>query len=414
MLKEKLTSFTFWTGTFLMSLAFLIPFGKRYVPLFIMLLGIVLIAHSILKRKLYFSKKDAPLYLLALLFLLHVVGVSYSENTEYAWTEIGIKLSFICFPLLAILLPSISSKTQVGIRIAFITGCLLYLGVAVVTGIYDSITHNDFSYLSYELLSEPYHPTYAATYQAMAVFMLLQNPVWLRYGLGKRIAYWSMIVVMILFISMLASKAGLIAVFISILMGCYSLFQNRQSLGKVILTTFLLLLFSASTALYLPGVSSRIGNAVSDIQAQEHDTTDGTTIQTTEEQQAHSSTALRMVTWGASLQLLMENPIGVGTGDTTNELVKIYDSKGEQHASEKKLNAHNQFLQTGAELGWPALISLCTCLLLLFSLYLKNRDLLLLNFLLLCGMNFLFESFIEVQAGIVFFCFWILVFLRRE
>lgn len=382
--------------------------------MFLVLFGLYLLVQCILKKRLYFSKKDLPLHMLAVLFLLHLIGLTYSENVEYAWTEIGIKLSFFAFPLIALMMPSISSKQGNHVKLAFIIGCLSYLVVSVVTGVYNSLEQNDFSYLSYELLSAPYHPTYAATYQAMAVFMLIQNPSWLKFGLGKRIVFWLILLLMVLFISMLASKAGLLALWISLLMAAIFFFKNKENLRRALLLTASLMILSIASALYLPGVSSRIENAVKDVQTNAPTNANESSLENVPEQEAHSSTSLRMVTWSASLKLLLENPLGVGTGDTTNELVKIYDSTGEQHASEKKLNAHNQFLQTGAELGWPALIALCSSLALLFALYLKTKDFLLLNFLLLCGMNFLFESFIEVQAGIVFFCFWILIFLRKE
>jgi hypothetical protein len=37
-----------------------------------------------------------------------------------------------------------------------------------------------------------------------------------------------------------------------------------------------------------------------------------------------------------------------------------------------------------------------------------------LGFILLCSFHFLFESFLEVQAGLVFFAMWSMIFLKRE
>lgn len=403
-----------WINGFLLTIAFCIPFAKRYVPGFLLLLGIACIIKSINDRKLYFYRKDFPLLLLAVLFGLHLLGVTYSENVDYAWTEIGIKLSFLVFPLLALVMPPIEVNMKQHIRRAFIYGCIGYMIVSVATGLYDSIRFDDFGYLSYEALSEPYHPTYAATYQAMTLFIMMLMASRGEFLFNNKILHRIICILILLFISMLASKAGLIAAWISIVMGAYCIYKSYKQLRNVIVVTLGLLLFSAGSAFLLPGASVRIENALKDVGTTNQWPVPNDAAAQQVHHEAHSSTELRLVTWSAAWELLLHNPFGAGTGDTTNELVKIYESKGENYAVQKALNAHNQFLQTAAELGWPALIVLCASLLLLFQLFFYNRDLLLLNFLLLCGMNFLFESFLEVQAGIMFFCFWVLVIVRQK
>jgi len=409
---EGITRVQYWINALLLTVAFCIPFAKRYVPGFLLLLGIACIIKSIIDRKLYLYRKDIPLHLLALLFGLHLLGVTYSENVGYAWTEIGIKLSFLVFPLLALVMPSLDKVMMHRIKLFFVFGCIGYKVVSLATGLYDSIRFDDFGFLSYEALSEPYHPTYAATYQAMALFIMMRMASRGEYLFRNKIIHRIIGLMIIIFISMLASKAGLIAVWISLVMGAYCFIKEGKTRTNVIATTVALLLFSAGSAFLLPGASVRIENALKDVGTTAPWPVPNDASNQQVHHEAHSSTELRLVTWSAAWELLLQNPFGAGTGDTTNELVKIYQRKGENYAVQKALNAHNQFLQTAAELGWPALVVLCASLLLLFQQYFYNRDLLLLNFLLLCGMNFLFESFLEVQAGIVFFCFWILVFLR--
>jgi len=89
---EGMNRLQYWINVLLLTVAFCIPFAKKYVPGFLVLLGIACIIKSIIDRKLYFYRKDIPLHLLAVLFGLHLWGVTYSENVDYAWTEIGIKL----------------------------------------------------------------------------------------------------------------------------------------------------------------------------------------------------------------------------------------------------------------------------------------------------------------------------------
>jgi O-antigen ligase len=403
-----------WIAFLLPLIALLIPLEKKVVPLTIIVLGIVLIVRSINSKDFFLSKKDLPIYLLLGIFILHLIGISYSENIDYAWTEIGIKFSFLGFPLLALLLPRISKEKQFEIEISFILGCLLYLIVSLISGVNASLQFNDFSYLSYELLSEPYHPTYAATYQAIAIFLLLYKIDWTEFSLGKRTIFFSVLSIMVVFVSMLASKAGLLTLWICLTMIGVYYAKQRWHWKYILVAPGLLIVLSIGSMQLLPETSNRIENAVIDVQSDStnQDSSIDESIKSTTP--AQSSTSLRMVTWTSSLELLLNNPIGVGTGDTTNELEKIYERKGEHTALEKSLNAHNQFLQTGAELGWPGLILLLGILILLFFQSLRTKDLFLLTFLLVCGMNFLFESFLEVQAGIVFFCFWVMIFLRKN
>jgi O-antigen ligase len=155
----------------------------------------------------------------------------------------------------------------------------------------------------------------------------------------------------------------------------------------------------------IPTSSQRIETAVQTV-------TKGTTDADSE--MAHSSVKLRQVIWTASLEVIIENPFGVGTGDTTPELVKKYRAMGEDFAAEKNLNCHNQFLQVTCEHGWIALLLLVTGMAMMILRSIKTKDWIFLAFLLICGLNFLFESFLEVQAGIVFFFYFCLVFLNRK
>jgi len=217
---EGIAKVQYWVNALLLIIAFCIPFAKRYVPGFLVLLGIACIVKSIIDKKLYFYRKDIPLYLLAVLFGLHLLGLTYSENIDYAWTEIGIKLSFIAFPLLAIMMPAIEKLMRHRIKLSFVLGCLGYLVVSVATGFYDSLQFKDITELSYEKLSEPYHPTYAATYQAMALFILMQGAARNEFLFNSKILQRIVCLLLLLFISMLASKAGLIAAWISIGIDC--------------------------------------------------------------------------------------------------------------------------------------------------------------------------------------------------
>jgi O-antigen ligase len=400
-----------WLCVFCYIIAFLIPLAKKYVPGFIFLLGIAAIVHLIIYRKTGQIKKLLPLALIALLYFMLLAGYFYTSHSGSAQDELEFKLSFIAFPLIAVMIPDIPGKFSTRILNWFVYGTLLFIPIAIAYGAYQAIELDDYSYLSYQKLGINYHPTYAATYQAMVLFILLKNgakSIWL---LNSKALHFVAFASSIVFISMLASKAGIIAAVLSISMGSWYIWKENKDLKNALATCFLSLGLCISTALFLPGISDRIEGALNDVKVppvQKY-------IATEEELPgAHSSTALRWVTWGSGWDVLKKNPLGVGVGNTESAMLEEYHQKGEEYAAYKKLNAHNQFLQTAAEHGWPGLIVLCLSLTVMLIAAIRNKDILFTNFILLSGMNFLFESFLEVQAGIVFFCFFTMYFLKRR
>jgi O-antigen ligase len=119
------------------------------------------------------------------------------------------------------------------------------------------------------------------------------------------------------------------------------------------------------------------------------------------------SSAVRLMAWKASAAVISRNPVfGTGTGDVKDELMKEYLAGGYDLLYKQKVNAHNQFLQTTATLGIPGLLLLCGIILAMAIKSIRNRDLLLMCFLIIVIVNAMVESFIEVQAGVIFFAFF--------
>lgn len=389
-----------------MAIAFTIPLAKKFVPGFILLLGLYLIFQTFRKHKFEFQIRGKGLILLASIFLLHLIGMLYSTHREDGWNEIGIKASYLVFPLIGWMLPSLSRSDFQKIVYSFIWGCLAFIVFALTAGIVRSLHYHDISYLSYEKLGYFIHPSYAATYQAFGLFLLLRIASVSSYLLGKKWLHIAVCVIILVFISMLASKAGLIAAVIAIVMGAWCWWKNKFAAGGAFGIFAISLAVLAGSTVLLPTSSARIESAVSDVKSddqQQSPATGATAI-------AHSSTEIRYVTWQASWDILTSQPFGVGTGDAESALVEKYETAGETYVAQRKFNAHNQFFQAGVEHGWPGVLLLVGLCLWLLMDALRRKQIIQLVFILLCGMNFLFESFLEVQAGIVFFCFMIMLF----
>ena len=71
----------------------------------------------------------------------------------------------------------------------------------------------------------------------------------------------------------------------------------------------------------------------------------------------------------AQTHLIAEKPLfGYGTSDEKEVLLEAYEQEGFYHFAKKKLNAHNQYLQTGIAVGVVGMLVLM--LMLFVPLYL--------------------------------------------
>lgn len=123
----------------------------------------------------------------------------------------------------------------------------------------------------------------------------------------------------------------------------------------------------------------------------------------------------RAAPWNASLELAKENAVfGVGIGDYQDELNKKYIRSGHILEASRKLNSHNQYLQTIVERGGIGIV-----LLLLFFISLpfavdKRKRIYAYTFLIIFGINFLFESMLNRNLAIFPVVFWTFVLLSVD
>jgi O-antigen ligase len=390
----------------LIVFAFSIPWAKRALPTLIAVIVLVALLQLLRSKSFTFPKSPNAVFGLFSIYLLLLIGVVYSEHRDVAWNEIGMKFSFFIFPFLALIVPG-TSKEDVGkMQRAFVAGCFLFIGITLTHALYEIAEYHDFFYATYERLSWYIHPTYAAHYQAFALYVMTVMVIRGKYLFNRIYIHVIATAVLLLFVVLLSSKAGYLTVLTVLFYGLAQALWAGVPKVRAMVVFFVAASFFVFTIYKLPATSQRIENAVVDLKTakdriEQNDTSAA----------AGTSTHMRIVTWRASLAVLFENPFGTGTGDTQDALNTTYLQR-DLFPAEKNLNAHNQFLQLGAELGWPGILALVFCL---YSLFVAHGgDYTIRLFALLCALNFMFESVLETQAGIVFFSFWIFVYSRNR
>jgi O-antigen ligase len=390
----------------LAALAFAIPWAKKAIPTLIGVIVVFALIRFFKRKSASIPSQPTALFGLFALFMLLVLGTTYTQHPYEAWNEIGIKLSFLIFPLLALITPSLEKADLKNILNSFVAGCFIFMAITVSHAVWVIVQHPDWYYFTYDRLSWYIHPTYAATYQAMALFILVREGLLNHFVFGKKAFHLLAILLLLVFLVLLSSKAGYLCALVAIFYSVYLALRRGHSILRVSAPAILSIALFIAMIFALPTSSERVKTAVEDLQMSEVAKPAIDTLAP-----AHtSSTSMRFITWNASWNLLRDNLFGTGTGDTQPSLNILYEQEGEHYAADRQLNAHNQFLQTGAEIGWLGLVAL---LITLIATWMIGRNEPTAQvFVLLCALNFLFESFLEVQAGIVFYSFWTMVYSR--
>lgn len=385
--------------------AFLLP-TARLVPIVIslMFLNWLVEGDLINKLKRVFTHKWAMLFISV--YLVHLIGMFYTENRPNGWQNLEVKLSLLVFPLMILTRP-FSQKQSNNIISALLTGSIavsiLLLGRASL--IYFETGENHFFYGPFAAFL--IHTSYLAMYFGFLIIWLILG----LFDIGKIKSNFSkpLNILVILFLSvliiLLSSKSGililLLTYFASII---YYIFHfKKYMIGAIGLGLFILSLFVASKV--FPDSANRIKTAIV------------TVLENKKENDSKESTGVRILIWQAAESVFSRNlAFGVGTGDMANELLAEYDKRKFTGALEHRLNAHNQFYQILIGFGLFGLIPFALSLLApLFNAF-RQKDVLYIAFILISIINFFPESMLETMAGAMFYGFFnsLLFFKEHE
>ncbi|RLD63911.1 MAG: hypothetical protein DRI84_09175, partial [Bacteroidetes bacterium] len=320
--------------------------------------------------------------------ILHIISSFYSSNQFEAQFDLEVKFSFLILPIIFGLQKNNSKIDFIIIlrlfSVASIISLLVLMGINGLkyfeTG--NMLFYNEYSYLL--------HPSYLSMYLSfnilIAVFLLSQKK-------GNTYCLVFSIVLSLINIYIAESKAGQLTTLILVVFIAFKLIPAKFRKFALIFSIILVLIFG-----YLAKDGKRFSFFVDAIE--HYSDIVGNPEEVTE------STAMRILAWSASYQVISENPIfGVGNGDIKDELSVVYAERKFIKPLEMHMNSHNQYLETGVGQG---LLGLSILLLLLFlPLYLiKEYPIITQGFILIVALNILVESMFNTQAGVIFIVFF--------
>lgn len=381
-------------------IAFFLPFGINYA-IFIIIWTVSFFVFDDVKLGLKRAFQNKWTYVLLGFFFLHAIGYFFSNNKSEALTAVEIKLSFLAFPIL--LFASNYNELQVKkIVISFVSGCILVSVMCLFRACFlyffqdiNAFFYSEFAYFM--------HPSYFAMYLVFALLIvMLFYPKWLTHlsNLNIKIGFISVIFLVSIFLC--SSKMGLITAFLLLPTTLFVILFNNGYKKMFIGLILSLILGISITYKLFPSPFERLKVAFKvTASSQAIDKTDA------------ESTAVRILIWHESIKLIKENFwFGTTAGDANDKLIQSYQKEGLSGALIKKLNAHNQFLQTfiGTGILGFVLLLLMTVFITIYGFMKRNYILVLFSILMIC--NFLVESMLQAQAGFIFFVFFLCLLLK--
>jgi O-antigen ligase len=275
---------------------------------------------------------------------------------------------------------------------SFVLGCVLSVTILLTRACYLFFSEHQKAFF-YENFSPFFHPTYLSLYIDFSIAVLLLGGD----NMAKMKVYWKCIFILLFVISvlLLSSKAGILALILVLLVSLIILASARKKVGFVFLLAGILACIYFSLNFFISDQQNRFKISEKIFNKNGWDKT------------SVESSVSRIFVWQSCLNLIQANPVlGVGTGDVKDELIKTYEQNGITGALTKRLNAHNQFLQTAVALGLTGFLILAVSLFLPLIRFCILKEWLYVVFLLVVIFNFLFESMLERQDGIMFYAFF--------
>lgn len=380
-------------------MAFMIPLFPNLYGLMIM----IMVLEQLIRRRFSsvrmlrskLSWRNPAIWLL-LFYLMHFVSFIYSENMSFAWMDVGMKASFIVFPVIFFFFqPRINWKVTIAL---FLLGVFTSISINLILSFNKYLETDVHHYLFGERLSHFMHRGYWSIFLTIAYVLIFEQI--LRNPLRRFYNYFGLLVVLIV-VFMSASK---ISILLLLLVSVYYLFfvfkrMNHKGFMAVILVTLIGSIFLVVK--FTPQLSSRIYRA-----------TESVFVPVEEMDKVNiESTTARIFMWDTAIDLIRDNFwLGVGSGDVKDELQALNYQKGYIGVAEKNLNSHNQFLNTHVAIGFFGVVFLFLSYFFAFS-FSKRPNRSIQNWIVfILFMAALPEAFLETQAGIVPCAFILVLF----
>ena len=306
------------------------------------------------------------------------------------------KLTLLIIPIIIITCYK-PYEIKIGKVLKFFTlGCLISALFCMLNSLFSYYFLENIKAFNYTSLSIFHHPGYFTMYLNFVIgitYLALLKPIEF-FNISIK---WSIIIIsfLTLFILIASSRTGWITNILLHIIFLTIIIINKKFSKKIFVYVIIFLIPFVSIIYINPTIKLRFNELVKNA------------INVENTKKVSSSSNVRRKTWLTSTKLIKEKWLfGYGTGIGKKALQEQYKKDGYDYMYKKNFNAHNQFLQVLIDHGLIGfLILLFYSFFMIYSSIVKKKFIFTI-FLCIIILNFLTESILETQSGVIFFAFF--------
>lgn len=362
----------------------------QLIPPFILLFAVSTVPFWRGEKQVKLKKVVFPMIVL---FVLYGISFFFAGNKDQGILQLTTRLSFLIFPILALGMSRGSKAVQFGLKWGFILGSgfsmlfSLIRAVSIEGGFSGDAFHAN-------VYGVNMHASYLALIFIFACALLFTDKSSTKLIKIGKWGFLGLTTVSIFYLRSLGAFVCIAAIFTAL--PIWKTLKTRNWKWLLTLPLYALIFFVGLKS------SARISNDVTasldrvGVWAKSPSNFIETNVNNIE------SNTVRLVVWTISTKMIVQNPFGVGLGDENDLLMREYYKHDYSGYAERRLNPHQQFLQTGISIGWLGMITLLTLFIWLIISAFKTESLALFIGAICISVSCMFESMLERQVGVIF------------
>ena len=367
----------------------------------------LLTIYGAIKKQLVFNPNIALLAMMAL-FGAYLLSLFVHGAPLSSLKFLENKLSLLILPLIISFYPA-KQKELIHLFRAHLVGCLLLISIAFYHSYECSIAFGEslrcFSTTSF---SKIHHPSYFSAFLIFASVLLIldksnkivpNRPFRIILFLATLLVQWN-----------LGSLAGFLIIILLVLLLPFLISVFDGGLKKLMLSYSILSIIGIGFVFSSKEIKADFSNALSFVKKYYENPEEFIRNRT----YPLEGNETRLILWDVSTKICLKHPLGVGLGNLDFHMQEELEAIGHGQLAAKQNNPHNQFIQVTAELGLIGLALFVFIIIYLLGIAIKQKRLILFSLVLSFIVFCLFESMIQRQSGIIFFCFWLAVLSRFD
>ncbi|PVY39043.1 O-antigen ligase family protein [Pontibacter virosus] len=387
---------------------------QAFTNITIMLFALVWLLDGDFKAKYQKLTANTVAISFIVLFLLYLAGVFYTADLMLGVKSLETKASLLVFPLLlgsAAIRQDYLYKTL----LTFAYTCAVLSMVALVYQTFVVLEKNDFNYFFSDGLVSIMgkQAVYYAIYVSFSILILVHY-LWQRFSgirWAERVLHMALILFLLLFLFLLASRTSLGILLLILITSLVGVGFRYGKLRYTLVAVAGLIAFIVGLSVVFPQTVSRF-KSLRNISYDFSNTEDIYHFSGEDSEAKWNGLNLRLAKWVCAIDVIRQNPLGVGTGDVKDEMVEAYRNRNFTYAAEGRFDPHNQYLDTGVAIGIPGLAVLLCCYLLPLYMAIKRKSWLLGSFMLLIMACSITESVLSSAQGVIFICYFLFILLE--